>query len=95
MLNCHHLTRKRRPAGIDDATAYEAMTLLIGVAAGARHEAGKRIFLECLAKALVAGPSEKDGRPPTEQDAKKAPGADLKALGEQLKKLAGLDKDKR
>jgi hypothetical protein len=65
--------------------------MLVQIATGASTKSGKRIFLECLAKALVCGPEEKDGRPPDPK--KKA--MDMKGLGEKLRTAVGLDTPKR
>ena len=44
----------------------------------------------------MAGPDEKDGRPPSEKDAAKKGPPDLKDMAKKLKKLAGYDdNDKR
>ena len=83
----------RCPGGINDDVAFEAMQALVNTIGSAKAQHNQRIGLECLAKALASRPEEPEGRPIDPKAAKEP--QDLKSTFKELRKAAGLDKDKR
>ena len=83
----------RCPGGIDDAIAFEATQMLVGTILSATTDHNIRIGLECLARTLASRPEEPEGRPIDPKKAKEP--ADIKTAMKDLRKMAGIDKDKR